>query len=777
MKNFLFYFFCFFLTLSLFGQSIRLNDAGRIVDTEKTLVSPEYKFVNNNFVIEFENKIFEGNGFYKTYDGFLTIESYEEAVPVVLRFYNSTGELINQTSLRRIYNIKFSPDRNYIIFFDAKDLIVLNTSDFSLKSFPSSPVFAVDNKGIPIYYDDNMKQINYGNFIISFEEHPIDFLFAQENIYIFTRKNIYQFDKNNLKLLYSFGGTFYEATVLENNLYAVEKIRNEENFFFKLLQLNKKNEINQIEEKIIERNLSTRHEEIPSPLKYGEVFPHPVGNSYGEIQDYGGSPYLHPGVDIMGAHFENVFAVKDGVVKAILTTSGSLHWRIAIANEQTADSSEGYLYAHLVQESIPFAIGDTVEAGEVVGTLVPWPVADFTHIHFARIKAAGTVWSGAWWTINNPHIDIPDMIDTTPPVFENAFGNNLFAFRDSNGIYQQVEQVRGNVQIISKVHDISNSIWKIDVNELSYKLFEEGAPSYAVIDKVSFAYDFKLDTYFSSNYEGMILSTIYSRDATCFSIGNYNERNFYQIISNTSGTRDINPDDKNRLLNTRLLPNGVYSIEVTAKDAIMNSSTVSMEFIIDNPAPAIPQLSLPANNSVGLPVMLDLQWLTSPNSEAYIIQVAKDELFETIFITESGITSNNFTLDSLSPGTTYYWRVSAKGNSGCSPFSNSWSFTTTGSVNTDETNNVIPAEYVLYQNYPNPFNPSTIINYSIPAAGKVEIKIYDIIGNEISTLLNEFKQPGNYKINFNSNIIPSGVYFYQIKAGNFSDTKKMLLIR
>ncbi len=93
--------------------------------------------------------------------------------------------------------------------------------------------------------------------------------------------------------------------------------------------------------------------------------------------------------------------------------------------------------------------------------------------------------------------------------------------------------------------------------------------------------------------------------------------------------------------------------------------------------------------------------------------------------------------------------------------------------------NTIPIEYYLYQNYPNPFNPSTVINYQLPAACYVSLKVFDVLGNEVATLVNEFKQPGVYNSSFYTlrSSLSSGVYFYTMKAGNFSSTKKMILMR
>jgi hypothetical protein len=88
-----------------------------------------------------------------------------------------------------------------------------------------------------------------------------------------------------------------------------------------------------------------------------------------------------------------------------------------------------------------------------------------------------------------------------------------------------------------------------------------------------------------------------------------------------------------------------------------------------------------------------------------------------------------------------------------------------------------PLAFQLEQNYPNPFNPSTKINYSIPQQGNVTLKVYDVLGNEVATLINEEKSAGNYEVNFNDSGLSSGVYLYKIQAGSFIESKKMILIR
>ena len=88
-----------------------------------------------------------------------------------------------------------------------------------------------------------------------------------------------------------------------------------------------------------------------------------------------------------------------------------------------------------------------------------------------------------------------------------------------------------------------------------------------------------------------------------------------------------------------------------------------------------------------------------------------------------------------------------------------------------------PSAYSLEQNYPNPFNPTTNIGYRIPGTGFVSLKVYDALGREVATLVNEVKPAGNYLVNFNASNLASGIYFYRLKAGNFTQNHKMILLK
>lgn len=105
--------------------------------------------------------------------------------------------------------------------------------------------------------------------------------------------------------------------------------------------------------------------------------------------------------------------------------------------------------------------------------------------------------------------------------------------------------------------------------------------------------------------------------------------------------------------------------------------------------------------------------------------------------------------------------------------------TTNGGVGVSQVSSEIPEQYSLYQNYPNPFNPSTKINYKIKSAGFVNLKVFDLLGKQVATLVNGMQVAGSYTVDFNSSefSLPSEIYFYKLQTEDFTDTKKMILVK
>jgi hypothetical protein len=100
-----------------------------------------------------------------------------------------------------------------------------------------------------------------------------------------------------------------------------------------------------------------------------------------------------------------------------------------------------------------------------------------------------------------------------------------------------------------------------------------------------------------------------------------------------------------------------------------------------------------------------------------------------------------------------------------------------GSVGIKQISSIIPSKYKLYQNYPNPFNPRTVIGYSLLKNGNVVLKVYDVLGKEVATLVNEKQSPGVYEVTFDGSGLASGMYFYRLTSGDYKATKRFVLVK
>jgi len=534
----------------------------------------------------------KGNQLFNLCDGWLSLEVVEENVPSVLRIYDNNGMIRMTRSFNAVINLCISANKEYVAFFSGKNLIVFNVNTLNIRYFPQTVIFAVSNDGFPLYYQN--KSVVYKNIIYLIEGSIPKLLFFKEKPIVFAEGKILEITSSGLQECFKSKGKIFEAKISENSLYFVVKHKNVPCFSFLLFHTDDLKNYKCIDKTIIEKcmlqsafsgNELKTTEKIYAPLNYGEMnWPFRIGNSYAEIQTYNGySPYLHPGIDFLGTNYQHVYAVKSGIVKAILTTSGDLHWRIAIADVDTNVETTGYLYAHLNESSIPFNIGDTVNAGDILGTLVPWGFYNFTHVHFARILCSGEVWNGQWWTTDNPLVTVTNLYDATPPVFENAYGSNLFAFRADNGTYLDHNYLTNNFVIIAKCYDVVNTTniaKRVDIWDLHYSLYSDINSALNISNLFVYAFNWPLGFYAGDDDSDLnILTNVYSRDITCYSRGNYEFRNFYHLITNS----------------VWLLPTGDYTLEITARDASLNQSSTSMIITI---------IGIPEPNVIGFAALL-----------------------------------------------------------------------------------------------------------------------------------------------------------------------------
>lgn len=303
--------------------------------------------------------------------------------------------------------------------------------------------------------------------------------------------------------------------------------------------------------------------------------PHAIGNSYGEYQWYGGDPYYHPGIDILGAAGDSVFAVKAGFVKAVLTTSAELHWRVAIGDSAGSVACDAYLYAHLNLNTIQVSPGDAVAHGQYLGRLVSWPVASFHHLHFVKIRKSGFPWSSDWQFIHDPLDYIADKVDAVAPQFVPLTNGQWTAFYPNGGstYLDAGDTLSGALDFLVSVRDrVGHPTWYVAPFQVNYR-FRNDSLSYPAVISVEFG-----DTLWWD--QGMDI--IYRDDATYDSKGDYTDREFYVICTNTDGDPWIEPSDADSAWFTGDYPNGSYWLQVTAVDRFGNRDDESLQVVLSN---------------------------------------------------------------------------------------------------------------------------------------------------------------------------------------------------
>lgn len=204
-------------------------------------------------------------------------------------------------------------------------------------------------------------------------------------------------------------------------------------------------------------------------------------------------------------------------------------------------------------------------------------------------------------------------------------------------------------------------------------------------------------------------------------------------------------------------------------------------------APSVPVLDSPADGATGQPTSVTFKWDSSQGASSFHLQVSMKDDFTDTLIEESGIAGTSYALSGLTKDTTYYWRVRALGSTGISRFSDPRSFTTSPATSVEQLGSQIPNDFALSQNYPDPFNPSTTISYQLPVNSFVTLKVYDVLGREVKTLVDERQKAGEHSVTFDASRFPSGVYFDKLTAvppegtplrgRKFSSVKKLVVIK
>ncbi len=189
--------------------------------------------------------------------------------------------------------------------------------------------------------------------------------------------------------------------------------------------------------------------------------------------------------------------------------------------------------------------------------------------------------------------------------------------------------------------------------------------------------------------------------------------------------------------------------------------------------PTVPVLDLPLSGTQNIGTVKQLKWFKASDDIMYHLDVSTDSLFTTFF-KSANVAANSNTVVGLQDSTTYYWRVKANNGGHWSAFSPVWNFSTTGAAAVNELS-FLAKGYRLDQNIPNPASGITGIRYAVPGNERITIKLFDISGKEIATLVDEVKAKGEYSIQLDMNQYAAGTYFYLMQAGELSAAKKIIL--
>jgi hypothetical protein len=194
--------------------------------------------------------------------------------------------------------------------------------------------------------------------------------------------------------------------------------------------------------------------------------------------------------------------------------------------------------------------------------------------------------------------------------------------------------------------------------------------------------------------------------------------------------------------------------------------------------PTAPITVSPACGASGQSLTPLLDWSNVANTAYYSIQVASDPNFFNLVVDTTNLIQSQYQIRAglLSNGETYYWHVRAHNGVGAGPYSAICWFSTL-LVGLTSNENEIPERFELYQNFPNPFNPKTIIRYQLSVNSFVKLNVFDAGGKEVAILVNETLPAGTYQVEWDGTNFPSGIYFCQLLTTEFTEAKRMVLVK
>lgn len=267
------------------------------------------------------------------------------------------------------------------------------------------------------------------------------------------------------------------------------------------------------------------------------------------------------------------------------------------------------------------------------------------------------------------------------------------------------------------------------------------------------------------------LRWLYPNNAASYRVQVAREASFSTIIADAQNLADTT------YVVSNLEGQTTYYWRVSASN-LAATSAFSTPFAFATGFPATPLLAFPENNTANVPVELTLRWRATPGADTYHLQLARSANFDpvTFAVEAANLSDTAYAVSQLDLNRFYFWRVRATNVLGTSLWSETYRFKTTTSTAVAEENE-LPNKFVLYQNYPNPFNPITTIAFDLPRAGFVRLRIFDVLGREIMTIVEHEMPAGRHQVPFDGRLVGSGLYYYRLEFSGEVQTRRMMLTK
>lgn len=201
-----------------------------------------------------------------------------------------------------------------------------------------------------------------------------------------------------------------------------------------------------------------------------------------------------------------------------------------------------------------------------------------------------------------------------------------------------------------------------------------------------------------------------------------------------------------------------------------------------NPPQNAPTDLVPADQASDVATTATVMWGTVANANSYDLQVSNTSFsmagkgHADLIVNETGLNTTSYEVSNMENNTVYYWRVRGVNTDGPGPWAEQ-QFTTVTATAIEEGGSDVPEAFKLYPSYPNPFNPETTIRFDLPESAMVTLSVYDALGHEVTTLVAQPMNPGQYSYTWNAATQPSGMYIYRLQAGAYSHTGTMMLVK